>query len=151
MMSQRISAAAIVLHHNKILLVRYRKSDGSTFLAGPGGGVMDEESLMQAVVREVREETELEIRPHKILFTENFLTSAHRMTKIWFLCSFVSGTVRPTSLATEEGIVDAGWYSTEQLAHEVVYPTLLKEKEWSAFLNDTWQAYDLPLQKVEFL
>lgn len=38
MKSYRISAAGIVLHDNKILLVRYNLPDGSSILVGPGGG-----------------------------------------------------------------------------------------------------------------
>jgi 8-oxo-dGTP diphosphatase len=66
----RISAGAIIIQDDQILLVRYKHSDGKSFLVGPGGGVLSDEGINQAVVREVREETGLEVSPCKILVPE---------------------------------------------------------------------------------
>ena len=72
----RIAAAAIVIQEEEILLVRYDDRHGSSFLVGPGGGVdSDGESITQALVREVKEESGIEVRPHKLLFVEDLLWS----------------------------------------------------------------------------
>jgi ADP-ribose pyrophosphatase YjhB (NUDIX family) len=81
----RISAGAIVIKGDEILLVRYKDSDGNSFLVGPGGGVLSDEGINEAVVREVREETGLEVSPYRILFVEDLLWRRYRIVKIWFL------------------------------------------------------------------
>jgi len=87
----RISAGAIVIQEDRILLVRYNSTDGKSYLVGPGGGVLGNEGIHQAVVREVREETGLEVNPQKVLFVEDLLSRRHRIVKIWFLCNLIGG------------------------------------------------------------
>jgi ADP-ribose pyrophosphatase YjhB (NUDIX family) len=60
---QRIAAGAIIMQEEKILLVRYNDRHGRSYLVGPGGGMhSDDESITQALMREVKEETGLEVR-----------------------------------------------------------------------------------------
>jgi 8-oxo-dGTP diphosphatase len=146
----RISAGAIVIHEDKILLVRYTDSLGKSFLAGPGGGVNIEEPTNRAAVREVREETGLEIRTGKILFVEDMLSRHHRITKIWFLSTLICGELTETQGAKDEGIIEAGWYDRDQLNHETVYPTPLLKHNWDSFFKDNWQTIYLDLKEVDF-
>lgn len=104
----RLSAAGIILHQDKVLLVRYGNKDGSTFLVGPGGGVQIEEDLKNALKREVIEETRLTINPGKILFVEDLLSSKYRLMKIWFLCSLAGGTL---TQQTQEAKIEGGYAS----------------------------------------
>jgi 8-oxo-dGTP diphosphatase len=146
----RISAGAIVIQEDKILLVRYKDRSGGSFLAGPGGGVNIEEPTNRAAVREVQEETGLEISPGKILFVEDMLSQRHRITKIWFLCNMVGGELAETQGAKDERIIEAGWYGREQLNHETVYPTPLLKYNWDAFSKEKWQTIYLDLREVDF-
>jgi 8-oxo-dGTP diphosphatase len=146
----RISAGAIVIHDDKILLVRYLDSQGKRYLAGPGGGVLVNESTSQAAVREVLEETGLEIDTEKILFVEDMLSRRHRITKIWFLCNLVGGKLTKTHGAVAEKIIEVGWYRREQLDNEVVYPVPLKKYNWNDLSKDSWQTIYLELREVDF-
>jgi len=146
----RISAGAIVIQEDKILLVRYINSLGKSYLVGPGGGVFINEQTKQAVVREVQEETGLEVSPDKILFVEDMLSKRHRITKIWFLCNLVGGQLANTQGAKEEGIIEVGWYRRDQLNNEVVYPTVLLSHKWGAFFKDNWQTIYIGLQNTDF-
>ena len=147
----RISAGAIIIQEDKILLVRYNNSAGKSFLVGPGGGVFIEESTNQAAVREVREETGLEISPDKIIFVEDLLSKRYRLTKVWFLCHLVGGQLKHnTPGAIEEGITEAGWYRKDQLHNEVVYPTPLLKHNWDDFFKDNWKTIYLELGEVDF-
>lgn len=146
----RISAGAIFLLDEKILLVRYADHSGGSFLAAPGGGVNTEESTNQAAVREVREETGLEITPGKILFVEDMLSRRHRITKIWFLCNLAGGKLEKTQGAKDEGILEVGWYRRDQLINETVYPAPLLTHDWDAFYKDNWQTIYLELKEVDF-
>jgi ADP-ribose pyrophosphatase YjhB (NUDIX family) len=146
----RISAGAIILHEDKILLVRYLDNQGKSYLAGPGGGVLVYESTSQAAVREVLEETGLEIDTGKILFVEDMLSRRHRITKIWFLCNLIGGKLTKTRGAVAEKIFEVGWYRREQLDNEVVYPVPLKKCNWNDFSKDSWQTIYLELREVDF-
>ena len=147
----RIAVGAIVIQEEKILLVRYYDRHGSSFLVGPGGGVHnDGESITQALVREVKEETGIEVRPHKLLFVEDLLSSRYRMVKIWFLCNIVGGQVEKTQGAIDEGIIEVRWYRRDELINEVVYPPVLLTENWESFFNDNREPKYLELRDTDF-
>jgi 8-oxo-dGTP diphosphatase len=146
----RISAGAIVIQDNKILLVRYLNRSEQSYLVGPGGGVLANESTAQGLIREVREETGLKVSPGKILFVEDMLSKRHRIIKIWFLCDLVGGQLVETHGAKEEGIIEVGWYPRDQLENEVVYPAPLLKHNWDNFFKDNWPTLYLELREVDF-
>jgi 8-oxo-dGTP pyrophosphatase MutT (NUDIX family) len=146
----RIEAGAIIIQSGRILLVRYRDSSGKSFLVGPGGGALSNEGIYQAVIREVREETGLEVSPHKVLFVEDLLSRRYRIVKIWLLCNLVSGQLANTQGALEEGITDVAWYRKDQLQNEVVYPPVLLSYDWEAFSQNNWESKYLELRETDF-
>ena len=145
----RISAGAVVIQENQILLVRYNNSDGTSYLVEPGGAVLTTEGTYQAAIREVREETGLEVSPQKVLFVEDMLSRRYRIVKIWFLCSLVGGQLAKTQGALEEGIIDVAWYHKDQLLNEVVYPPELLRYDWTAFVQNNWESKYLELREVD--
>ena len=146
----RISAAAIIIQNNKILLVRYRDSSGGSFLVGPGGGTLSHEGINQTVIREVQEETGLTINPLKILIVEDLLSLQSRMVKIWFLCEIIGGELNYTQGAKEEGIIEVGWYRKEQLKKETVYPSPVMSNDWDSFSSAGWKTMYLELKQADF-
>ena len=64
----RIAAGGLIFRDEAILLVRYCDADGGTYLVGPGGGLEEDENVVQAIVREVEEETGITVRPQKRLW-----------------------------------------------------------------------------------
>jgi 8-oxo-dGTP pyrophosphatase MutT (NUDIX family) len=146
----RISAGAIVIREDHVLLVRYHGAGGGSYLAGPGGGVLSSESLQQAVVREAWEETGLEVSPQKVLFVEDLLSQRHRIVKVWFLCNLIGGRLANTQGALMEGIIDAAWYRRDELLDEVVYPPTLLSYEWVAFARHDWESKYLELRETDF-
>ena len=62
-LSHLIAAGAIVVRDDTILLVRFRDPRGGTYLVGPGGGVVEHESVADAAVRETLEETGVWVAP----------------------------------------------------------------------------------------
>jgi len=146
----RISAGAIVIQEDQVLLVRYDGAGGRSYLVGPGGGVLGNEGIHQAVIREVREETGLEVSPQKVLFVEDLLSRRHRILKIWFLCNLIGGRLTNTQGALEEGITDVAWYRRDQLQDEVVYPPALLSYDWGAFPRHNWESKYLELRETDF-
>ncbi len=111
----RIAAGAIIIKDNRILLVRYGDISGKSYLVAPGGSVNSEEGLSQAVVREIKEETGIEIAPNKLLCVEDLYSRKYRMVKVWFLCQIVGGQLERTQGAIDEKISEVKWYSKEEL------------------------------------
>jgi ADP-ribose pyrophosphatase YjhB (NUDIX family) len=139
-MELRVSAGAIVIDAGRLLLVSYSDSPSGAYFVCPGGGVIGAERIDQAMIREVREETRLEVDPIKILFVEDLLSKQQRIVKVWFLCRIKSGRLTDTPEAREEGITGVGWYSKDELHDATVYPSALLSHDWNDFFARGWEA-----------
>ncbi len=60
-----VSAKAVVISEGKILMLRQQNGNWDL----PGGKVNDDESVIEALIREVREETSLSVKPVELLST----------------------------------------------------------------------------------
>jgi 8-oxo-dGTP diphosphatase len=129
----RTAAGAIVIRDDRILLVRYRDPDGGTYLVGPGGGVLEHESVADAAVRESFEETGVRVAPGAVLLIEDILAIHFKMCKVWLACDVVAGDVSATEGARLEEIVEARWFRRSELDSETVYPWIVTERAWSSF------------------
>ncbi len=136
----RLSAGAVVIDRGRLLLVQHGIArHGQDFLVPPGGGVEGDESIPQAAARETREETGLDVRPGKLLFVEDMVSSKKRVVKFWFLSSLAGGALLVSPEAAGEGVVEAGWYGVKDLTGRTVYPAILLEAEWAEFFDGLWQ------------
>lgn len=105
-------AVAVVRHEGDVLLA-YHADDGAWLL--PGGSVKPGESLREAVVREVREETGVEVvpdRPHAVV--EHVVT--HGSDSRTFRLVVFSARPETAEIGTDLGepgepIEDAGWFA----------------------------------------
>ena len=68
MQKQRVSALLVNSDNAEILLIK-RFKDGRTYWVFPGGGVEPNETLQQAIVREIFEETMLKIDNPEAIFS----------------------------------------------------------------------------------
>jgi 8-oxo-dGTP diphosphatase len=146
----RVSAGAIIIRNDEILLVRTLNSEGKDFLVALGGGVESDEGINQACIREVREETGIEVRPDKILFIEDLVWQNKRVVKIWFLCNVTGGELTRTQGAVEEGLIEAGWFRKNQLKNEIVFPAVLMHYDWDSFKEDNWKTQYLGMKNSDF-
>jgi 8-oxo-dGTP pyrophosphatase MutT (NUDIX family) len=146
----RIAGGAIVVHDGAVLLVRYRDSAGSTYLAAPGGGALEHESVAEAAVRETLEETGVLVSPGRVLLIEDILASQFKCCKVWLACTVVRGDPMLTDDARREGICEVGWFRRPQLTHERVYPWILQAHDWSAFTTAAYTAPVSPSRHATF-
>jgi len=147
----RIAAGGLTFKGNEVLLVRYRDSGSTvTYLVGPGGALEDDENVVQAIIRETKEETGVTVRPLRVVAIEDLLTSRYKMIKVWMVCEFVEGEVRKTREAEKEKIIAAAWFNRDQLAGEMVFPSLLMEQDWEQLRTGTEKVECLPSRKARF-
>jgi ADP-ribose pyrophosphatase YjhB (NUDIX family) len=64
-MNKRV--AAVIIKGKKILLM-YRIKNGREYFVFPGGGVEENESLETALIREIKEEFNIDVKIEKLLF-----------------------------------------------------------------------------------
>jgi ADP-ribose pyrophosphatase YjhB (NUDIX family) len=133
-MKQRISAGAIIIKNRKILLVHHKKTGQFDFWVPPGGGLENDEGIFKCVEREVFEETNLKVKPHKIAYIEELIDEDTYICKIWVVCSIIGGTIDLRNLNPNESFVqDAKFFSFEELQNIKLYPDFLKTYLWEDF------------------
>jgi len=147
----RIAAGGITFKGNTVLLVRYRAgNDTATYLVGPGGALEDNENVVQAIVRETREETGVTVKPKRVVAIEDLMCSAFKMIKVWMVCEVAEGEVHQTEGAAKENIIEAAWFTRDQLIHEVVFPPPILQQDWKELQAETGQVECLPSRTTSF-
>ncbi len=104
----------VVLRDNKVLMIKRAKKEGELLWAFPGGKVEDGETLEEAVVREVYEETGVNVSVNSLLGDRVHPNTLVKMT--YFLCDYVTGEVR---ILDEEEVVDIQYKDRKQFEEDV--------------------------------
>ena len=86
---KRIRAVAILIKDNKVLLI-HRKNEKEYFVF-PGGGVENGETVEQAVVRELKEETTINVKIDRLLYHHIYDNDTELF---FFLCDYISGEAK---------------------------------------------------------
>ena len=134
-MAIRVGIKALIVRDGRILLNRCRRVDKFTYYTLPGGGQRQYESVMQALEREIREETGLSIRPlHMAAMCEEITTDlksraqspdyTHRLTLI-----FAAKPLDDVSAAPEHPDSEmqcSEWVALEQADELNLYPRPLR-------------------------
>ena len=134
-MAIRVGIKVLIVRDGQILLNRCRRGDKFTYSTLPGGGQRQYESVMQALEREIREETGLSIRPlHMAAMCEEITTDlksraqspdyTHRLTLI-----FAAKPLDDVSAAPEHPDSEmqcSEWVALEQADELNLYPRPLR-------------------------
>lgn len=90
----RVRVAALIVIDGRLVLVRHRSGDATYHLL-PGGGVRYRETLCDALVREVREETGLSVRCTRPLLINDTIDpdGPRHVINITFDATVVGGTL----------------------------------------------------------
>jgi 8-oxo-dGTP diphosphatase len=123
-----VGVGAVVVHEGRVLLIRRGKEPMRGRWLVPGGTVEWGETLQEAVVREVEEETGLTVRPREIVAVLDRIhpeagSEAYHFVIVDYLCDWVSGTPRAGSDAEDVALVavpDLPAYDIPEQALEVV-------------------------------
>lgn len=123
-----IGVGGVVIRRGRALLVRRGKEPLRGRWSIPGGAVELGETLEEALVREIREEAGLEVRPRLVIAVVDQIEREGRALRhhhviVDYLCDYVSGTARAGSDAEAVAFVSArelGAYGLTVKAAEVV-------------------------------
>jgi 8-oxo-dGTP diphosphatase len=123
-----VGVGAVVIRDGRVLLIRRGKEPLRGRWLVPGGTVELGETLQEAVVREVREETGLDVTPFELLTVVDHLDRqegrlVHHFVIVDYLCGYVAGEPQAASDAEAVAFVakeDLAAYDLPPLALEVV-------------------------------
>ena len=150
-MNHRISAGGFVIQNDKILLVNHRKVNHYDFWVPPGGGVIGTEDIHSAAVREVKEESGLQVDSMKLVYIEEFYKPRVRECKFWFYTNVFNGSLETEEAsAKRENIVDVQFVSRSELNDLVVFPSIIKTQLWEDIKIGFPKPQYLGIHEMEF-
>lgn len=117
-----------MIHEGRVLLIKRGKEPLKGRWLVPGGTVELGETLEDAIVREVREETGLEVRPREVVLVFDRIEHregrvAYHYVIVDYLCDYVAGVPRAATDAEDVAFVgqaELSAYDLPEKALEVV-------------------------------
>ena len=86
-----IRVGVIITDGSKVLTTKMHREKTEDVYVLPGGGVEHGESIIDAAIREVKEETCLDIEVEKILYLKNLYTEDEHFTEVIVLGKIIGG------------------------------------------------------------
>ena len=112
-----LAVSAAIIRDGKILIVRRGRAPARGIFTLPGGGVEVGETLFEAVLREVKEETGLDIAPVALAGHREVIArdEAGRIERHFVILSFAARWLSGDPVLNEE-LAEAHWLAPEALA-----------------------------------
>ncbi len=141
----RLSTRAVLLHENRLLLVNAWKGKDHLWCA-PGGGAELHQSLPDNLVREVHEETGLEVSVGPVCLVNEFHDpdGPFHQVDIYFRCTLLAGRIDPAWIDPEGIVTHRRWVTRQELSELIVKPDSLAAIAWG---DDDVPLYD-PLEPI---
>ncbi len=121
------SIKAIIIDKTRLLTVHMRSEDGKEYYTLPGGKQRPDELMLDALKREVKEETGFTVEPQSLLFIRegfNNESGSHRI-EFMFVCETV-GEADTTVLKYDAHQIGTKWISIDNILHEELHPVELR-------------------------
>lgn len=130
-----MGVGGVVLHEDKVLLVKLTYGPAKGMWLIPGGLVDRGETLQEAVKREILEETGVKVQPRGIVGIRSMVRAEDQLTDLYciFMCDVV---MSPEELAKDDPeIAEVKWIPLDKLPedpHVTSYTKLIIKKARSA-------------------
>ena len=111
----KVRATGVLIENNSLLLVKQKLANNKNWSL-PGGRVEPGETLEQALIREMKEETGLDVEPIRMLYVCDVAASGNTVLHITFLSRRVGGEITlPTNEFDENPIHDVRFIPIDEL------------------------------------
>ncbi|WP_054958507.1 NUDIX domain-containing protein [Paenibacillus dakarensis] len=128
----RVRACALIIEENSILLVEFDDENGLHYNL-PTGGAEPGESIIEAVKREVREETNVEVEVGPLAFVYEYapylnasIYGARHSLSLMFECKIVNG--KPSLPKNPDpNQTNVRWIELDKLEEIVLYPNIKEQ------------------------
>ena len=148
-MKYGISAAALIIQHNKVLLVNHKQAGAYDFWVPPGGRLEGTESIFDCARRETFEETGLTVELSDILYIQEFWEPGYHFCKFFIMCAAFSGCLSiENKVQSEVFLVDAQLFAENELHDMTVYPPVLKDQFWDDIVAEYPVMHYLGLERL---
>ena len=122
-----LRVAGILVEEGKMLLARHRKR-GEDYWVLPGGHVEEGETMGQALVREMKEETDLDVEVVDLLFAHDFVREepARHVVNLYFGLRRAA----PGDLQPERGhkvLKEVRFFTAEEMTGIEIRPAIAEE------------------------
>jgi 8-oxo-dGTP diphosphatase len=116
----RVRACGICIADDQILLVNHAMyGENGFFWSPPGGGVMFGETARKTVIREFKEEANIDVKVGKLLFVNEHIAGPLHAVELFFeINSFeglISKGIDPEFSADDQIIKDVRWMNWEEI------------------------------------
>ena len=108
--------AAIIKNEDKIFITRRDGGDFHDMWEFPGGKIECNETREEALIREIKEELELDIKVEELLTTVEYDYSNFHLTMHCFMCKIIGGKLNLNAHN------DAKWISLDELDDQLWIP-----------------------------
>jgi 8-oxo-dGTP pyrophosphatase MutT (NUDIX family) len=124
----RQRAAGIIIKDGKILLL-YRRREGNVYYIVPGGGIEEGETPEQAAIREIKEETNLDVEIDRLFFEFDGTRNSH---EYFFTVKNIQGEAclggEELEKNSEENYYEVAWVQLSRLPEINLLPGEVREK-----------------------
>ncbi len=115
-----LGVGAVIIHENKVLLVKLSYGRAQEKFIIPGGLVEKGETLEEGLIREVKEETGVDIIPKGIIGIRSLIRTTNKLTDVYtvFVCDIASD---PKKIGTDDPeITDVQWVPISEMNRDDV-------------------------------
>ncbi len=126
----KVRAGVVVIQNDKILLVRQNNRD---FWVFPGGTQEIGEGMEECAIREIKEETNLDVHIQKFLYVSDFIRPSRHSIDVFFLAHVLPDSDK-LIMETTENLNDIGWFSQDEMATLDVKPEGIAKQ-----IHSDWQ------------
>ena len=118
----RVGTRAVIFNEDNELLVEHSLRPEEDYYYLPGGGVWFHEKIDDCLVREVKEETGLDVKTERLLWVRDFIEGFPDLhgIELFFLASITGGEFRPVH---DTAPMEFSFTKVEELERIRFYPT----------------------------